>query len=1260
MNSIRPRNHDKQIRKSLIGKILPDTRSLLSFLKEIVKEKKGEETILREDDDLLFKTLLRTVLISRSFFSKLSYQSNKNLEAELKRKYEAGQLSFDPEAFKTSNKNLNGDRRISDQKIDGKRRNSVQNSRRIKWPVIDLPQKISLEVNRDREQSVLNLVIESLVASSFDRCSHLLTFGYQKSSDKYQNYDGMDSMSGTYNYIPNTNVNFLEKSIWSRLWERIGDQLTRFILRDCFLFAPCSLLEELKDEKKRKESFAGDLLTRQGYIQVSGVALYNVVKFQSSWKREIFGDPGGKVDRTKRKREETIDLTDKRRKTSLGKSFQISKEISSNNPIELNGKNKRIHHSKWKREQLKKKQLQNESKMEISTENNITEPSKTAEKNGSKEKKLNGKKEEGGKKEREKKEEEKRDEYETLSKIKIQRNWQFYGNVYTKSERPEDCQLSGLGSDDRGAKKLIDRVLMRDPVDLYGRLDKFNEESEEKEIKLSRRMKTMIPLFVSLIKRFKKCKFRILLNHYCPIKPKNDQKKSIERMEEEDSEMNSEEEWQPSTQAFSPISNTPNSIDELMENVSEEDETEKEIVGERKVKEKKVEENGLRDSSHKQVIQFLRSVVKQVIPNEFWGSGENYREIMKKIALFVSLRRFENFTLEQAVEGFQISHCLWVKPNGKPTKVTLEESRIQKSLVYRFIYWFFTFFIIPVIKTFFYCTEHGAFKNKIFFYRRGVWANIRKKVLEDFKSSIFNKLDKKEALSILSKRTFSFSYIRILPKKTGARPILNFRRKPSEKEYKMLASSNKRFINPLCINIILQNVFLVIKHEKNCGNPWGGSVFGFNDVYKKVCPFIKLLRFNRVTSIYLASVDMTRSFDSIQQNKLFQILEEKILPKEKEDYLIVKHASIKLKPGTQDEVTTFYHKSVKDPTDYPQFWEVAPLISKKGREEILIDQVVYPIETRITLLGLLRELIFNNMIKDGEGYFKQVVGIAQGSVVSPLLCSLFYGDLENRHFYNGSLSLDYPAEPPPSPFFSPMKMVYSAPRIGSPKKEEVSSSSSSSGTTGSPFKSPRTPAPSCGILMRFVDDSIYVTTSIADARKFVKDYETGFEEYGAFANKEKTKANFCVDAGRPPTQGIIQTKDGRSFIPWYGFLVNTQNFEFQIHYDSFKDEGVLNSLTVARCHNPGDVIWKKLIRSMRCRIHPLVLDSNINSIFTIYLNVYQMFRFLAVKFVCYARGLPQGPQKNPQFFSQMILNLLDHIYGNIKQSTHTEIAIRMG
>ena len=61
-----------------------------------------------------------------------------------------------------------------------------------------------------------------------------------------------------------------------------------------------------------------------------------------------------------------------------------------------------------------------------------------------------------------------------------------------------------------------------------------------------------------------------------------------------------------------------------------------------------------------------------------------------------------------------------------------------------------------------------------------------------------------------------------------------------------------------------------------------------------------------------------------------------------------------------------------------------------------LPKVTYPHHKREEILQLLEEHITENIVKIGHTYYKQTVGIPQGSVLSALLCSFFYGDLEKR------------------------------------------------------------------------------------------------------------------------------------------------------------------------------------------------------------------------------------------------------------------------
>jgi hypothetical protein len=110
-----------------------------------------------------------------------------------------------------------------------------------------------------------------------------------------------------------------------------------------------------------------------------------------------------------------------------------------------------------------------------------------------------------------------------------------------------------------------------------------------------------------------------------------------------------------------------------------------------------------------------------------------------------------------------------------------------------------------------------------------------------------------------------------------------------------------------------------------------------------------------------------------------------------------------------------------------------------------------------------------------------------------------------------------------------------------------------------------TPHPPFGLLVRLIDDFLYVSTSVAATKSFVQMMEKENTEYGCVANKEKTKTSFSTESQRPPVGCIhapgicsfikINIQDGKVFIPWCGFLINVTTFEFQADYTRYKGNG---------------------------------------------------------------------------------------------------------
>jgi telomerase reverse transcriptase len=86
-----------------------------------------------------------------------------------------------------------------------------------------------------------------------------------------------------------------------------------------------------------------------------------------------------------------------------------------------------------------------------------------------------------------------------------------------------------------------------------------------------------------------------------------------------------------------------------------------------------------------------------------------------------------------------------------------------------FIYWLFDSFIIPLLRAHFYITESGVDRNRIFYFRHDVWKRLSEPALESLKLNMFQALPREEA----ERRTLGFSTVRLLPKESGVRPIMN-------------------------------------------------------------------------------------------------------------------------------------------------------------------------------------------------------------------------------------------------------------------------------------------------------------------------------------------------------------------------------------------------------------------------------------------------------------------------------------------------------
>ncbi len=193
---------------------------------------------------------------------------------------------------------------------------------------------------------------------------------------------------------------------------------------------------------------------------------------------------------------------------------------------------------------------------------------------------------------------------------------------------------------------------------------------------------------------------------------------------------------------------------------------------------------------------------------------------------------------------------------------------------------------------------------------------------------------------------------------------------------------------------------------------------------------------------------------------------------------------------------------------YLQFSEfVFSVLAEELHDSILVDGVIQQFEDRENLLKLIETHIFNHVIKAGKRYFKQVSGIPQGSIVSSLLCSLYYSQFETK--------------------------VLSSIISG---KESL--------------------------LMRLVDDFLFITTDLKKAQEFAVTIHKDYPGIGFQVNTSKSLVNFHVKVEDIPLKMVPETCKqlsdiGMKFFPWCGLLININHLDVLIDYGKIQNTGKL-------------------------------------------------------------------------------------------------------
>nr|KAJ3421597.1 hypothetical protein HK105_002997 [Polyrhizophydium stewartii] len=451
-----------------------------------------------------------------------------------------------------------------------------------------------------------------------------------------------------------------------------------------------------------------------------------------------------------------------------------------------------------------------------------------------------------------------------------------------------------------------------------------------------------------------------------------------------------------------------------------------------------------------------------------------------------------------------------------------------------------------------------------------------------------------ELLELLSRkegeRALGISTVRYLPKEVGARPIMNLKRVPGIDEFERLGMTPKqleaiprerfRSRTPLSINQILKNAFHVLMYEKSVRPSLvAGSALGVNDIYASFKMFKRRLMegqpAGRIPKLYVCKVDVAACFDTINQSKLLELLEEILRDL---DYVVQKFATVRESGG---QIRRQYHRRACTEADPQAFVQVAEQLSATVGSTIFVDQVVYSIETARMIRDTILSHIKNNIVKVGKRFYRQRVGVPQGSVLSTLLCSMFYSKLESVEL-----------------------------------KDIVGDD-------------PHT------ILLRYVDDFLMMTTSKERAVRFVERMHQGFPEYGCAISPSKTLVNFDVRI-----DGTLLPRCG-SEIAWCGSIIDIQRLQVKaVHALVGGGSSIADKLSIDISRNRGRQLRSKMLYFIKFKNHALYTDMDINSRSTVLFNIYQTFASAALRFSIHVlEGLHGRIGQNVQFLSGAVIGI---------------------
>ncbi|KAM6103754.1 telomerase reverse transcriptase isoform 5-T5 [Theristicus caerulescens] len=594
------------------------------------------------------------------------------------------------------------------------------------------------------------------------------------------------------------------------------------------------------------------------------------------------------------------------------------------------------------------------------------------------------------------------------SAVYIDRKFLLYSRRNFQECFPKSFLLNRLQGCQAGGRRLVETIFLSQNL-LEQKHNQSLPHHNRRKKRLPKRYWQMRPTFQKLLKNHGKCPYLVLLKKNCPVWISETSVRKTEPSsqaalpgEAEVHEQAGQFGKEPtkcvtSSRCESGHTDVPdNFCTPLAESAHEELQSEEQSPGE--VCDSALGELLKQHSSHWQVYIFVRECLERVIPAELWGSNHNKCRFLKNVKAFISMGKFAKLSLQELMWKMRVNDCMWLRLVKGDHFVPAYEHCFREELLAKFLYWLMDTYVVELLRSFFYITETMFQKNMLFYYRKFIWGKLQNiGIRNHFAKVHLRALSSEEIEAVRQKKYVPMaSKLRFIPKANGLRPIVKVSGVVEARAFSRESREKKMHH----YNSRLKNLFSVLNYERTINTSFiGSSVFGKDDIYKTWKKFVtKVLESDgEIPHFYYVKADVSRAYDTIPHNKLVEVISRILNPEKRTVYCIRRYAVIMI--TTSGKARRFYRRHVSTFKDFmPDMKQFVSQLQENAslQNAIIVEQSLTFNETSSSLFTFFLQMIHNNILEIGSRYYLQCCGIPQGSILSTLLCSLCYGDMENK------------------------------------------------------------------------------------------------------------------------------------------------------------------------------------------------------------------------------------------------------------------------